>query len=97
SHQVMLRADSPGIDAALAFLATAREIADEIAPEGLRVFDAVPMRMTRLARRERAQLLVEADQRGLLQGFIGQWLVRLRGVPAPRTLRWQLDVDPQEV
>ncbi|HLW05370.1 MAG TPA: primosomal protein N' [Azoarcus sp.] len=97
SHQVMLRADAPGIEAALAFLTAAREIAEEIAPPELRVFDVVPMRMTRLARRERAQLLVEADRRGLLQAFIGQWLERLRAQSAPRTLRWQLDVDPQEV
>lgn len=97
SHQAMLRADAPGIEAALAFLTAAREIAEEISPPELRVFDVVPMRMTRLARRERAQLLVEADRRGLLQAFISQWLVRLRGQSTPRTLRWQLDIDPQEV
>lgn len=97
SHQVMLRADAPELEAALAFLAEARERALEMAPEGLRVFDAVPMRMTRLARRERAQLLVEADQRGLLQGFVAAWLEQLRGVRTPRTLRWQIDIDPLEV
>lgn len=97
SHQVMLRADAPELEAALEFLSAARERALEIAPEGLRVFDAVPMRMTRLARRERAQLLVEADQRGLLQGFVAAWLDYLRAQRAPRTLRWQIDIDPQEV
>lgn len=97
SHQVMLRADAPELEVALAFLTEARACALEIAPEGLRVFDAVPMRMTRLARRERAQLLVEADQRGLLQGFVTAWLGFLRAQRSPRTLRWQLDIDPLEV
>ena len=97
SHQVMLRADAPELEAALNFLAEAREIAQDMAPEGLRVFDAVPMRMTRLARRERAQLLIEADQRGVLQGFVAAWLNQLRRLRAPRTLRWQLDIDPLEV
>ena len=97
SHQVILRADAPELEVALGFLIEARDIAQAIAPEGLRVFDAVPMRMTRLARRERAQLLVEADQRGLLQGFIGAWLEQLRGMRAPRVLRWQIDIDPLEV
>ena len=97
SHQVMLRADAPELETALTFLAEARQCAQDMAPEGLRVFDAVPMRMTRLARRERAQLLVEADQRGLLQGFVAAWLEQLRALRAPRTLRWQIDIDPQEV
>ncbi|MDX5363457.1 MAG: primosomal protein N' [Pseudazoarcus pumilus] len=97
SHQTMLRADAPELELALGFLAEARECALAIAPEGLRVFDAVPMRMTRLARRERAQLLVEADQRGLLQAFVAQWLEHLRSLRAPRTLRWQIDIDPLEV
>lgn len=97
SHQVMLRADAPELEAALNFLAEARELAQDMAPEGLRVFDAVPMRMTRLARRERAQLLIEADQRGVLQGFVAAWLDQLRRLRTPRTLRWQLDIDPLEV
>ncbi len=97
SHQAMLRADAPQLDEAQRFLEHARDLANDLAPEGLRVFDVVPMRMTRLARRERAQLLVEADQRVLLQRFIGEWLEVLRAQRVPRTLRWQLDVDPLEV
>ena len=93
----MLRADAPELDEAQRFLEHARDLANDIAPEGLRVFDAVPMRMTRLARRERAQLLVEADQRVLLQRFVGEWIAVLRAQRVPRTLRWQLDVDPLEV
>jgi len=61
------------------------------------VFDAVPMRLTRLARRERAQLLVEADERAPLQGFLGAWVDVLRAQRTHRELRWQLDVDPLEV
>ncbi|HRP95928.1 MAG TPA: primosomal protein N' [Rhodocyclaceae bacterium] len=97
SFQAMLRADAPLLDEALAFLAHARRLAQELAPAGLRVFDAVPMRLTRLARRERAQLLVEADERGVLHGFVTQWLAQLRAQRVARTLRWQLDVDPLEV
>jgi len=97
SHQVMLRADAPELEQALAFLAAAREAALARSGEGVRVFDAVPMRMTRLARRERAQLLVEADRRGELQAFVAAWLQDVRGLRAPRTVRWQIDVDPLDV
>lgn len=97
SHQTMLRADAPELAAAVEFLQHARRLALACAAEGLRVFDPVPMRMTRLARRERAQLLVEADSRGALQAFLGQWMTMLYAQRTPRELRWQLDVDPLDV
>ncbi len=102
THQAMLRADAPALDDAVAFLRQAREHATTLVGagalgEGVRLFDPVPMRMTRLARRERAQLLVEADQRGTLQVFLGAWVTALYAQRAARELRWQLDVDPLEV
>ena len=97
TYQAMLRADAPALDDAVEFLRHARRLAEERAPEGLRIYDPVPMRMTRLARRERAQLLVEADQRGVLQGFLAGWVALLYCQRTARELRWQLDVDPLEV
>lgn len=97
THQAMLRADAPALDDAMEFLRHARRLAEEHAPDGLRIYDAVPMRLTRLARRERAQLLLEADQRGLLQGFLADWVALLYRQRTARELRWQLDVDPLEV
>ena len=64
---------------------------------GVQLFDPVPMRMLRLARRERAQLLVEARTRGALQGFLTAWSRLLWAQRVPRDLRWHLDVDPAEV
>jgi primosomal protein N' (replication factor Y) len=97
THQAMLRADAPALEDAVEFLRHARRLAEERAPEGLRLYDPVPMRMTRLARRERAQLLIEADQRGLLQAFLADWMAVLYGQRTARELRWQLDVDPLDV
>ena len=97
THQAMLRADAPALEDAVEFLRHARRLAEERAPEGLRLYDPVPMRMTRLARRERAQLLVESDQRGLLQAFLADWMAVLYRQRTARELRWQLDVDPLEV
>ncbi len=97
SHQAMLRADAPALDDALEFLRHARRLADERALEGVRIFDPVPMRMTRLARRERAQLLIESDQRGPLQAFLADWVAQLYCQRTARELRWQLDVDPLDV
>jgi len=97
SHQAMLRADAPELDTASSFLQQARRLALDLTDGTVRVFDPVPMRMTRLARRERAQLLVEADERAPLQNFMMHWLPALRAQRKSRNLRWQVDVDPLEV
>ena len=61
------------------------------------VFDPVPMRMVRLACRERAQLLVEAPT-ALRPAGLPERLERTAvGLKPPRVLRWHLDVDPAEV
>jgi primosomal protein N' (replication factor Y) len=49
--------------------------------------------MARLAGRERAQLLVQADERRDLQQFLRHWNANLNGLKA-RQVRWSLDVDP---
>lgn len=97
SYQAMLRSDAPSLEDSRSFLVHARRLALEIGLAGIRVFDPVPMRLTRLARRERAQLLVESDERPLLQAFLADWINVLRAQRTARDLRWQLDVDPLEV
>ncbi|MCL1825544.1 MAG: primosomal protein N' [Betaproteobacteria bacterium] len=97
SRQAMLRADAPELAAAMDFLRRAKDEAAPFAASAIRLFDPVPMRLTRLARRERAQLLIESDHRAALQAFLTRWLERIRALHAPREMRWQIDVDPLEV
>ena len=59
------------------------------------LLDPVPMAMSRLAGRERAQLLVESAARRPLHRFLEAWLPALREIPG--AVRWQLDVDPLEI
>lgn len=99
AFQALLRADDEALEPALAFLEAARTTGREIAGrEGwpVKVFDPVPMRLVRLARRERAQLLVEGGRRPALHAFLERWVEALRGLPHPRSLRWRLEVDPLE-
>ncbi|MDR2091804.1 MAG: primosomal protein N' [Azoarcus sp.] len=97
AHQAMLKADAPELSTAVDFLRRAREIAATLISPEIRLFDPVPMRLVRLARRERAQLLIEADRRSVLQNFLARWLEHLRMVKPSHELRWQVDVDPLEV
>ncbi|HEY0877782.1 MAG TPA: primosomal protein N', partial [Zeimonas sp.] len=95
-HQAMLRAEAKQLADAVAFLESARTLASGLdAGDGVTVFDAVPMSMSRLQGRERAQLLVEARRRATLHRFLDEWIAALRAT-APR-VAWQLDVDPLEI
>ncbi len=99
AFQALLRADDETLEPALAFLEEARSAARSLAASEawpIRVFDPVPMRLVRLARRERAQLLVEGDHRPALHAFLERWAGALRELPHPRSLRWRLEVDPLE-
>ena len=88
-----------GIDEALAFLSTARDLGmrqgDATADSPVQLFDPVPMPLARLKSRERAQLLIEAPARPALHDFLAGWLEALRTVKT--RARWQLEVDPAEI
>jgi primosomal protein N' (replication factor Y) len=93
THQALLTAEARTMDGALGFLREAR--AEAPSSDEVLVFDPVRMALQKLAGAERAQLLVEADRRGPLQAFLRAWLEGLR---AKRSrIRWQIEVDPQEI
>jgi primosomal protein N' (replication factor Y) len=96
THQAMLRAEAPELKQALAFLKAAGESGSASLPAEVFLYDAVPMRLHRLAHLERAQLLVESRSRPALQAFLSQWLAAIRELKAPKALRWHIDVDPLE-
>lgn len=94
--QALLRAESNEIATSLAFLNQAAALGKELAEESVVIYDPVPMRLTRRARVERAQLLVESPQRPRLQAFLRAWIGQLYAKRAPAAVRWSIDVDPLE-
>ncbi|MDR0234583.1 MAG: primosomal protein N', partial [Zoogloeaceae bacterium] len=96
-YQAMLRAEAPRMEAALAFIREAVASANVRDYPNLTLFDAVPMRLSRLMNMERAQLLAESPSRAELQAFLAGWRDVLEVLPRPRQLRWHLEVDPLEV
>jgi primosomal protein N' (replication factor Y) len=95
-HLAILRAESKKAGEALDFLREAGRLARRAARDEVEVYDAVPAPLERKAGFERAQLLVRAGNRQVMQPFLRSWreaLVRL----GERRVRWALDVDPLEV
>ncbi|MEW5893747.1 MAG: primosomal protein N' [Pseudomonadota bacterium] len=94
SHQALLRAEAERIDDALAFLEKARQAGLALARQhGVSLYDPTPALLARVARRERAQLLIQARARGPLQRFLTAWLEAVRGLQL-RPVKWSIDVDP---
>ena len=96
TFQAMLRAESPQMAEAIAFLATARVWPQAAAHREVTLYDPVPMRLARRANLERAQLLIESPSRRALQAFLAPWRAALDAIKAPSRLRWHLEVDPLE-
>jgi primosomal protein N' (replication factor Y) len=92
--EAALRAESGELKTTLEFLREASALAGPPGP-GITLYDPVPMSVTRLAERERAQLLVQSVSRKALQAYIALWSAKLYALPQ-REVRWHLDVDPIE-
>lgn len=102
SFQALLTAEAVELSDALGFLQAARATADawlhghQLA-EAVSLYDPVPLRIVRVARVCRAQLLIEAGSRAALHRLMRGWLPSLGNRHGPGQLRWQIEVDPLEI
>ncbi len=101
SHLVLVRASAQDNSAPLEFLhqawSASRPLVGRQKNAVIVVMEPVPSPMERRAGRWRAQLLVQASQRGLLHQFLGEWVQTLEKLPAARRVRWSVDVDPVDM
>ncbi|CAG9174934.1 Primosomal protein N' [Cupriavidus pampae] len=99
AYQVLLTAEHRELERSLTFLRAARERAEGCAGgEEVQLHDPVPMSMVRVFNKERAQMLIEAGSRPLLQRFVAGWLPSLDDLgDAGRGVRWQLEIDPLRI
>lgn len=95
-YHAVLRAEAPALDTAVAWLGEARSAAESLRSPVM-LYDVVPMRLIRRARLERAQLVLECEQRPALQTMLGALMPLLYALRQPRELRWHIDVDPGEL
>lgn len=100
AYHAVLRAEAKTLEAALAFLQTARELAQNLVnasdnASAIDLYDPVPMNLVRVANVERAQLLIEARSRPALQSLLPEWLTELRTIKT--RVQWHTEVDPLEI
>ncbi|MBI5428902.1 MAG: primosomal protein N' [Nitrosomonadales bacterium] len=93
-YQAMLRAEGKNETDVYAYLNQARAAAKEL-QQAVEILGVVPAALPRRANHLRAQLLIQATSRKVLQQFLRAWQPLLDTLPAQK-LRCSLDVDPLE-
>ena len=101
SYQALVHAEARSLDRAIQFLGTLKGHLKSLAliSKGLRVYDPVPKVVMRVAGIERAQLLIEAGSRKLLQEVLEALDQHLRENSQGRIskntrVRWLIERDP---
>lgn len=102
AFQALLTAEAKELPDALGFLHAARATARawleaHHLSDQVTLYDAVPLRVVRVASICRAQLLIEAGSRAALHRLLRGWLTSLGSRHGTGGLRWQLEVDPMEI
>jgi primosomal protein N' (replication factor Y) len=96
TFQALLRAEAARQESPLGFLREAAATGHALTL-GVELLGPVPAPMERRAGRYRAQLLIQAQRRRDLHGFLDHWVERLQGLKSARRVRWSLDVDPVDL
>ena len=100
AHLAMLRAEGRTQEAAQNYLQTAADLIEPLVLElgGLLLYPAVPTAVQRVANVERAQMLIEASTRPVLQRLLQRAMPSLLALAKKNRpsglIRWAVDVDP---
>lgn len=101
SYLALFRAEAIDMRAPELFLAYVRERAAQIMAEqgtnSLALLGPLPAPMERRNGKFRAQLLLQCAQRTLLQAILTKLCPELEASKQARSVRWSLDVDPQDM
>jgi primosomal protein N' (replication factor Y) len=97
SRLAMLRAEAGDTASLNLFLRSAAEAGETLRDPQIRILGPASALLARRADHFRAHLLIETAARAVLQRFLTRWLPRVEALPAPKGLRWSIDVDPLEM
>ena len=95
-HLALLRCESVETDAAQTFLEQAMTLANSVDTSQLDIYGPLPAPMERRAGRYRYQVMLQSDQRSLLNQFLNWWAPQLQQLSGARKARWSIDVDPYD-
>lgn len=95
TYQALLRADGQNLAKTIDFLTQAKKLAQTSI--NVQLYGPVKASTAKIKDRERAQLVIESTQRVALHRLLNHWVPQLTDLQKSyKTIRWSLDVDPQE-
>lgn len=98
SYLALIRAEAASIDRCYEFLSMVRDmLTNRCDSNSLKLLGPVPAPMTRRAGRFRAQLLLQASHRGILNQVLAPFLIELESMKEARKVRWSVDIDPVDL
>lgn len=97
SYQALIRAQAKQANQALDFLHHAKEQLASLQEPSIECLGPITASMERRAGYHHAQLLLQSQQRALLQRGLAKLINYLDGMKKTSQVRWSVDVDPQEV
>ena len=97
SFVALVRAEATDPNAPRAFLLEVATLLEGSSPEDLMILGPAPAPMERLGGRYRAQLLVQANRRSILNESLSRLTAGVAALPGIRKTRWSIDVDPVDL
>ncbi len=101
SHLALIRAEATDFRSPEQFLALVRQCAENLSGTAERtavtLMGPLPAPMEKRAGKFRAQLLLQSTQRSVLQNLLSQLCPALEGMKESRSVRWSVDIDPQDM
>ena len=97
SHLALIRTECATRDPGYQLLNEVRLAMEPTCPTGVRLLGPAAAPMERRAGRFRAQLLIQAAERGPLHTLLDELVPMIAGLPDARRVRWSIDVDPIEL
>ena len=95
THMGILRADSTKPQQAMQILS--QLLRDHPANNDCQILGPLATIMEKRAGRHRAQLIIKSPQRKALHSTIEQFVQQFESAKLPTSLRWSVDIDPQDV
>lgn len=94
----ILRAEASLEQAPVQFLDSARrQFMASHADSSIKVMGPIAAPMRKRAGRFRSQLILQSQNRAVLQRGLSNWVKELDTLPDARRVRWSLDIDPQDM
>lgn len=97
THAALLRAESNNTQNNIHFLMDTKHILQNLNIKSLEILGPAPSPMERKAGKYRSQLLIIGEDRKLLHAALNQLLKFIEDCKPAKKVRWNLDVDPQDM